>query len=46
MGGIGRGEEGDTGRMLRRDGSESGAEVWVVFVVTEEFVVCLLCVWQ
>ena len=36
MGGISRGKEGDAGGMVRWDGSEGGAEVWVAFKIAEE----------
>ena len=35
VGGIGRGEECDAMRVVGRDSSEGGAEVWVTFKVTE-----------
>ena len=35
VGGVSRGEEGDAGRMVRRDGSEGGAEVWVAFEIAK-----------
>ena len=36
MGGVGRGKQGYTVGVVRRDGGEGGAEMWVTFEVAEE----------